>query len=200
MGSKSLASKPPGPKRMYQVLPRLVNEREEHGNTERDLAKSGLAPLNPHSTPQDSQGAFEAMALSAAQSQKVLSDLIKHIQEQGGQISSEKLSAFYLKHPAHRNLVKNMRSFCQQHPDRIQICAQAGPHYGLRIVQLKEKEVVDQLCAYIQKRGGSVSLADLEGFNAQHPACRRVIHAEGRVPSQACIGISYTLPGERRRV
>lgn len=119
------------------------------------------------------------MALSAEQSDKILVDLAQHILENGGVITSEKLGAFYAKNPAHRSLVKNMRSFCEQHPDRIAIEATEGPHYSLKIAVLKEDKVVDLLRTFMQKRNGTATLADLEGFSTRHPSCGKAIHSGG---------------------
>eukprot|EP00434_Breviolum_minutum_P017372 symbB.v1.2.015339.t1/scaffold1094.1/size138377/4 len=124
------------------------------------------------------------MALSAEQSDKILVDLAQHILENGGVITSEKLGAFYAKHPAHRSLVKNMRSFCEQHPDRIAIEATEGPHYSLKIAVLKEDKVVDLLRTFMQKRNGTATLVDLEGFSTRHPSCGKAIHSGGRSLTQ----------------
>ena len=51
------------------------------------------------------------MALSAEQCDRILPDLAQHILESGDVITSEKLSAFYAKHPAHRSLVKKCAAF-----------------------------------------------------------------------------------------
>ena len=116
---------------------------------------------------------WKAMALSAEQCDRIL------ILESGDVITSEKLSAFYAKHPAHRSLVKNMRSFCEQHPDRISIRATEGCHYSLKIAVWKEDKVVDLLRTFMQKRNGTVTLADLEGFSTRHPSCGKAIHSGG---------------------
>ena len=74
-----------------------------------------------------------AMEPSQAQSEQILADLAQFILEQGGTITSEKLGPFYFNYPGHRGLVKNMRSFCEQHPDRISISSGHGDHYRLQV-------------------------------------------------------------------
>lgn len=77
------------------------------------------------------------MAPSQKQSEQILADLAQFILEQGGTITSEKLAPFYVKYPGHRGLVKNMRSFCEQHPDRISISSGHGVHYRLQVPRIQ---------------------------------------------------------------
>ena len=121
------------------------------------------------------------MALSEKQSEQILVDLVQHIQEQGGTISSEKFGLFYAKFPQHHALVKNFRSFCEKHPDRIAISSGQGCHYCLTIPTLKDGKVLALLHEFVQKRNGAVTLADLEAFSLKQPACGKAIHAGGHV-------------------
>ena len=121
------------------------------------------------------------MALSEKQSEQILVDLVQHIQEQGGTISSEKFMLFYAKFPQHHGLVKNFRSFCEKHPDRIAINSGPGCHYCLTIPTLKDGKVLALLHEFVQKRNGTVTVADLEAFSLKQPACGKAIHAGGHM-------------------
>lgn len=119
------------------------------------------------------------MELSKAQSEQIMRDLVEYILEQGGTIGGEKLQPFYAKYPAHRALVKNMRSFCEAHPGRILISAGEGPHYSLKVPIWKDENVVGLLRSFMEKCDGAVTLSDLADFSFRQPACSKAILAGG---------------------
>lgn len=121
------------------------------------------------------------MELSNAQTEQIVRDLVEYILEQGGMIGSEKLQPFYAKYPTYRPLVKNMRSFCEQHPDRILLTAGEGPHYSLKIPVLKDQNVAGLLRSFIQQHNGDVALSDLADFSFQRPACSNAILSGGHM-------------------
>eukprot|EP00438_Fugacium_kawagutii_P003680 Skav224250 [mRNA] locus=scaffold939:1551211:1563644:- [translate_table: standard] len=120
------------------------------------------------------------MELSKEQSEQIVTDLAQYIVEQGGTIGSERLQPFYAKYPSHRALVKNMRSFCEQHPDRILITAGEGPHYSLKVSVWKDEDVLGLLRSFMEKCGGAVALSDLADFSFRQPQCSKAILAGGR--------------------
>ena len=147
----------------------------------------------------------------SAKQEEVLQDLMRFVVEQGGSILSNKLGHFYMKHPQHRGLVKNMKSFCQQHPSRISIGMGDGDHYSLEVSAMpsgkseeglspqKQKEILQDLIRFINERGGSVGTEELQPFFTRHPGHRELIrpvsHFCKQHPKQIKVG-----PGNKPHV
>ena len=100
---------------------------------------------------------------------------------------SNKLAPFYIKHRQHRALVKNMKSFCRQHPSRIGIGMGDGQHYSLEVLDVpaeqsedgtltprKQTEIIEDLIRHIHSQGGSILSTQFASFWAKHPGHQRV--------------------------
>lgn len=137
------------------------------------------------------------MATSSSQKQQILLDLIKHIQEQGGIITSNQLAGFYTKHPSYRALIKNVVSFCKEYPDHISVGPSDGPHLQLKVkmpsqvsparasssttsnslISATSMQVAAQLAIFLgEHRGGSMLACQLHQYYAEHPSHKSVIN------------------------
>lgn len=143
------------------------------------------------------------MALSKKQSEQICLDLVRYILDQGGAITTERLQPFYARHPTYRALVKNIRTFCAQHPDRISVSAAAGPHYCLKVPMTKDHKAIAKanlkgkgkgkgtpptqtaqmvaanLALYAHQSGGSLMGSQMGDYYKAHPTHKDFISGPG---------------------
>ena len=120
-----------------------------------------------------------------ARKQQAIKDLTQFLTDRGGTVSSADVGAFYTKHKKHREILPDLRMFCERQPDHFAIVDPGKGHWKLCLA-ISDKEAVQKLTEFISARGGLLCSRDFPDFKGQYPDLAKVVYSGGRTLRQFC--------------
>ncbi|CAE7760394.1 unnamed protein product [Symbiodinium sp. CCMP2456] len=116
---------------------------------------------------------------------KIIEDLTKFLKERGGSVMSGDVGNFLIKHKEHREMLPDLRMFCEKHPQHLIISKPKSGPWKLSLNKT-ENEAVQKLAEFISSRGGLLRSHDFPDFKGQYPALAKVIYSGGRTLREFC--------------
>lgn len=121
---------------------------------------------------------------SADSSRRAAEKLASFISDAGGCIIQNDLSIFYERHPHLKKYIQGgLTHFCKKHNDLVQfslpkqsITSSFTPNFV--VSDVTDRDVAKWLAAFVAKRGGRMSAAQLTQFYYRHPSARKIMHGK----------------------
>ena len=127
------------------------------------------------------------MAAAAKQQliQNYIKDLKQFLRERGGSEISSHFAGFHANHKKHRELVPDLKVFCDAHPEHFAV---SSPTKGPWTVSLNDKDwkAVLALRNFILTRGGMLQSQDFPDLKQHHPKAAAWIYSGGRSLREFC--------------
>ena len=127
------------------------------------------------------------MAAAAKQQliQNYIKDLKQFLRVRGGSEISSHFAGFHANHKKHRELVPDLKVFCDAHPEHFAV---SSPTKGPWTVSLNDKDwkAVLALRNFILTRGGMLQSQDFPDLKQHHPKAAAWIYSGGRSLREFC--------------